>query len=299
VNKAIIRNILKNKISSWLRTIGDDEVREAAADSVIVSGGAIASLLTQEKVNDYDCYFTDFDAAVAVVRYYVDKFNSEVKVSSKVKEVVPEVVIENDRIKIKIKSAGVATVNSEEMDYEYFEYSDKADTYLDGVFKTGHRNNNEGYVPIVLTDNAITLSQDIQLIHRFHGEPDDIHKNFDFVHVTNYYVYKTNQLVLRPAALESLLLKRLVYVGSLYPVASILRLRKYLRRDWQVSAGQMIKIIFQVNQLNLNDPAVLAEQLIGVDIAYMKEILLRIKQDNPESIDAAYLSNLIDEVFDN
>lgn len=295
MNKVLIKNVLKNKLNIWLSTIQDKNVRNTARDSVFVSGGAILSLLTGEKINDYDCYFTTLEAAEAVTRYYVDVFNKENTLASKVKEIIPEVVVENGRIRIVIQSAGVATCNSGEVDYEYFECGGNAEEYIGTIFKSDKRNTNEGYVPLILTDNAVTLSKDIQLIHRFYGAPDEVHRNFDFSNVTNYYSLKEDELVLRKEALESIVLKRLVYVGSYYPVATLFRLRKYLKKGWDISAGQILKIALQVNSLDLKDPKVLSEQIMGVDIAYMKEILEKIDKEN---IDSTYLASLIDEVFD-
>lgn len=53
----------------------------------------------------------------------------------------------------------------------------------------------------------------------------------------------------------------------------------------------------QLNQLDLNDINVLEDQLIGVDVTYFFEILTKLKEDNPEKINHAYLMEIIDRVF--
>ena len=49
--------------------------------------------------------------------------------------------------------------------------------------------------------------------------------------------------------------------------------------------------------LNLKDFKVLEEQLTGVDVAYFHEILNKMQSKDPELVDFAYLSTLIDEIF--
>src|SRR3546814_2858608 len=73
--------------------------------------------------------------------------------------------------------------------------------------------------------------------------------------------------------LESLLCKELRYVGSKYPVCSVIRLRKLIRRGWVINAGQILKMMMQVSELDLTNPAVLQDQLTGVDSAYFIELM--------------------------
>jgi hypothetical protein len=104
-------------------------------------------------------------------------------------------------------------------------------------------------------------------------------------------------LVLRPAALEALLSKELRYVGSKYPICSIVRLRKFIERGWRINAGQILKMAMQISELNLKDVTVLEDQLTGVDTAYFIQLLERLKEKDPEKVDAAYLVEIIDRIF--
>src|SRR3546814_10628009 len=81
---------------------------------------------------------------------------------------------------------------------------------------------------------------------RFYGEADAIHENDDVVHCTNDWTSKDANLTLRQPALESLLCKELRYVGSKYPVCSVIRPRKFIRRGWVINAGQILKMLMQV-----------------------------------------------------
>jgi hypothetical protein len=153
------------------------------------------------------------------------------------------------------------------------------------------------YRPVFLTDNAITLSDQVQLIIRFYGTPSEIHDNYDYAHAMCHYDWCNDSLVTPQEALLSMMSKALIYRGSLYPLCSMMRLRKFLGRGWRISAGQIIKIAHQVRSIDFNNPKVLREQLMGVDAAYMGELISAI-ETAPGKIDETYLAKLIDEVFD-
>jgi hypothetical protein len=82
-------------------------------------------------------------------------------------------------------------------------------------------------------------------------------------------------------------------------VCSIFRLRKFMARGWRISAGQILKILMQLSELNLSDPEVLKEQLIGVDQAYMNQLIREINnRESGTRVDATYIAQLIDKIFD-
>ena len=152
-----------------------------------------------------------------------------------------------------------------------------------------------------LSTNAITLTNDIQLVLRFYGEPEEIHKNYDFIHATNYWTSKDNRLVLNPKALECILTKELLYNGSKYPLCSIIRTKKFVRRGWTINAGQYLKMALQLNELDLLDPVVLEEQLTGVDSAFFTMFIRWFrsnKQDLGRTEIVPYLTTVIDRIFD-
>ena len=305
-----IKAELSKKISEWLKSIKDEKVRELASKDVIVTGGAIASMLLGENVNDFDLYFRTKSTTIKIAEYYTKQFNSvnKIKTGSGVVPYEPTVIedqIENckgiieDRVIIFMKSAGV--VGEKQKDYHYFENMSETAT-INFVNSTANKiKKTKGkYKPVFLTNNAITLTGKIQLVIRFFGEPEEIHNNYDFIHAMCYFDYYSKNLVLPPRALECLLSRTLIYNGSLYPVASIFRMKKFIERGWRITAGQQLKIIWQISELNLTDLGVLREQLIGVDVAYMYQLIESVKemQNKGEEIDSTYLAVLIDRLFD-
>ena len=308
-----IKAILRKTTNEWLETIEDDKTRELAAKNTIVTGGAIASMLLKEPVNDYDIYFRTKETADAVAHYYVARFKPE-----KQNGIGCDISVEttDDRVRIVVKSAGIASEQGAEKGYEYYEARPEGeggeyvgevmndpgeieDTYEE-TEQAALQSVDEGkpkYRPVFLSTNAITLSNKVQIVLRFFGEPDEIHENYDFVHCTNYWDAATDHLELRKAALEALLTKELRYVGSKYPICSIFRLRKFIRRGWSINAGQILKILMQISALDLTSIEVLQDQLTGVDCAYFVEVINKLKEKDPEKVNSAYLIEIVDRMF--
>lgn len=308
-----IKKVIRQKVDDWLASIEDDAVREMAAKNTIVTGGSIASMLLREPVNDYDIYFRDHATTKAIADYYVARFQTKNAAG------IPCDISVNDtdgRIRVVIQSSGIASEDGAEAPYEYFESrpADEAQGYVgevmgdsgeiedayqetEGIALQTEDDGKPKYRPVFMSTNAITLSHKVQIVLRFYGEPDAIHENYDFVHCTNYWTSWDNRLVLRQPALEALLSRELRYVGSKYPVCSIIRLRKFIQRGWSVNAGQILKMVMQVNELDLKDPAVLEDQLTGVDSAYFIQLMTKVKEKDPEKVNAAYLVEIIDRMF--
>ena len=75
MNGKNIKKHLNNKLRDWILNIDDESIKKIIKDNVIVTGGAIVSLLTGEKLHDYDVYFRTKEACLAVATYYVGKWN--------------------------------------------------------------------------------------------------------------------------------------------------------------------------------------------------------------------------------
>lgn len=298
MNERIIKSILSKKLNSWLDSITDKDVREAAASDCIVTGGAITSLLLKEKPNDYDIYFKTLSTCKKVANYYANIFNS--CHDRKVVIITHEDTGGNeDRVECYIQSAGVAA------DEDYMsEYDIAVDQFLDQPVVAAEAAEHDKeplsrYRPVFFSSNAITLSDDIQLIVRFVGSADEIHKNFDFVHATCSYDYSRRELILPAKALTAILARELRYVGSKYPLASVIRARKFIQRGWTINAGQYLKMLMQLNTLDLLDIEVLKDQLTGVDMYYFKTLIKRLHSADADGtvIDATYIASIIDELL--
>ena len=302
-----IRRELKEKTEKWLESITDKDVRKAAKKDVIITGGSIASMLLGEKINDFDVYFRTKATTLKVARYYVDMYNDKNKIkvdgARSYKPMVKEQTMPNakgemeDRVVIWIQSAGVA--GEAQTSYSYFENRTEDET-KDFIKSTAKKikKRKDKYRVTFMSDNAITLTDKMQLIIRFYGEPAEIHNNYDYVHAMCYYDHANNQLHLPGEALEAMMSRTLIYRGSLYPIASIFRMKKLIERGWRITAGQQLKIMWQISELDLTDKNTLREQLVGVDMAYMHQLIEALKDLDEDKINASYVSEVIDRIFD-
>jgi hypothetical protein len=319
-----IKKHLQYKINDWISHLEkrDPNLAKKVAKEVIVTGGAIVNLFQNEKPKDYDIYLKTKETVKELAEFYVNWHNEIIKEGS-VKGIVldgadPEVqkawsdhnghspmfYCQPGRIKIVFPSNGVSSAEREDILEEPFEDYFDAVSQVDEVSSEEVENKEEGkekYRPVFMSSNAITLSNKIQIVIRFYGEAEDIHETYDFLHCTAWYDYYKNQLNYTKEVLRSIMDKRLVYRGSEYPVCSIIRLRKFISRGWHVNAGQILKALFQVSELDLKDINVLEDQLVGVDSAYFEQLIAAIntKQEKDENfvLTSGYLASIIDKIF--
>lgn len=106
-------------------------------------------------------------------------------------------------------------------------------------------NKEQKYKVSLITDNAINLTDKVQLITKFTGSPKQVTNNFDWQHIKSYYIYNKG-LTLTEDVYKLIVEKELIYTGSNYPLSSLLRLRKYLKKGWYVSTKTMVHIILEV-----------------------------------------------------
>lgn len=315
-----IKAILRKRFNSFVASIKDAKVRKMVEENSIITGGSIVSMLLKENVSDFDVYFRTVDVAEAVATYYVKELKKNPPPCFKDSEtrkvdIRVERDEDTDRVRIIVQSAGIAGEQNPD-NYQYFEgipddetaareaeeFVEKAvsnvETLDDEPSSKLDGDGGERYRPLFVTSNAITLATKFQLVIRFVGEPEDIHKNYDFVHCTNYWTSWDDKLVLRPEALESILAKELRYVGSLYPICSMIRTRKFIKRGWTINAGQYVKMAWQIHELDLSRVDVLEDQLVGVDAAYFEQVIRILRESpTPDRVDGSYLMTVIDRLF--
>ena len=169
MNKRTINNIMSKKFDAWLKTIDDENLRNMVRNNSFITGGSIASLLLGEDVNDYDVYFANQETAVAVAKYYANKYNTGKDNAVNVTVDDNGIIVLFIRAKTVVKIEYADSVLSEDNDSE----DEKTVTSLQG--KKGDKSE---FNMRFMTNNAITLTGDIQCIFRFYGDIDEIHSNF-------------------------------------------------------------------------------------------------------------------------
>lgn len=288
-----IKRTIQNKIKEWTNTIGDIDLKEEIKENCIITGGCIASMLLGEPVNDYDVFFRDLNITKWIAEYYSGLINTKIARN----EEKIQVFVNNNRIQLKIVDPVHTSTNQSAINVFSPIAQNENKVRLVSLLTP---NINKKYMPIFASNNAITLSNDLQLIIRFYGEPDDIHETFDFVHCMNYYDSGEDELVLKPEALQCLLSKMLVYTGSMYPISSIIRTRKFISRGFTCSGGEYLKMAYQASKLDMDDIDVLKEQLVGVDAVQFDAIITELenKKKNPNySVNYDDLAELVEKNF--
>ena len=289
MNKKHIRNKLKRVIDEWLKSFGGDPIAKVIEENVLITGGALVSLLCGEEPNDYDVYFKTHDACLAVAQYYAEKWNSEHSKSSRV-----HVTDDEGRVRAFIRSEGVVSENDDFVE-------DESEPLIGMTESSKEDEGKEKYRIRHITSNAISLSDKIQVVLRFYGSVEEIHKYYDFVHCTCSYDYAKNEVELPARALEAIINKELYYVGSKYPLCSIIRSRKFINRGWTINAGQYVKMCLQLNSLDLHDIDTLEDQLTGVDSGYFEMCISAIRKEQEGNAsfvpDDTYLFELINKIF--
>lgn len=336
MNSKNIKKHLNAKMRDWLNSITDENVKKAIRENTIITGGAMVSLLTGETIHDYDVYFRTKEACVTVAKYYVELWNTthpnDKVVSLKVEDDKTEMkkvtkdaslpfseensqeipVVIPGRVKVWIQSKGIAeeekpqqetSVAMPENDLLFPPVDDKEKSDEEVAIEKDSETSEDKpkYRPVFLSSNAITLSDKIQVVTRFYGEIEEIHKNYDFAHCTCSWTSWDNEVQLPTKALECIINKELYYVGSKYPLCSIIRTRKYLERGYHINAGQYVKMAFQLNELDLYNIETLEEQLTGVDSGYFLMMIDALRKKADESgearVDKSYVFELINRMF--
>lgn len=279
--KTII-NILSAKVEKLIDSITDNEIKQVIRDHGLITGGAISSLIRGEKPNDYDFYFKSKDAAAKVLNYYLA--NTTLENSWHIREDVVTNIRgeEEERLLLYIKSEGIAELDEEE------------NTTFEKVVGGEH------FKPRFFSQNSITLNNKVQIIFRFFGTSAEIHKNFDYVHCMGVYDIRSRELHISQETYEACVTKSLIYNGSLYPYASVMRLRKFLPVGWRISVGQIVKIMYQAASVDISNPKIMAEQLMGVDIVFMR-MAIQALQDyarKGSQLDSLTFFQLLDKVFE-
>lgn len=288
MQRKTIKKVLVTKLESWLESITDESLRKDVKQNLVVSGGSICSMWLKEQVNDFDIYLKKEDVAYKLAKYYTKAYDLEV-MSYSTREDHDEWSKEGGITKITLDNLQPGQV-------KIFLAKDRPSGY-----RTQFEDEKIGkYLPLFFSPNAISLSDDIQIVLRFTGTVEEIHKSFDFIHATNYFTFEEG-LVTNLKAMESIISKQLYYQGSLYPLTTIFRMKKFIKRGWNVSAGEMLKAMFQISKLDLSNLYVLEDQIVGIDVMLLGQLIEVLKNkreaDPTFVLTYNYLVVLIDKLF--
>lgn len=326
-----MNKIIGRKLNEWLASITDTRLRDIIRENIVITGGCFPSMIQNETPKDFDCYFKTKEATKKVADYYIKAWNDAHKdKKNKLGRVCEVFVLDGaepskelldyyqiskidqsksrmiantppDRIKIIFPSDGVVgdpkeVRAGEELGDVFSNITEIDETKADEIIE----HEKQKYFPVFLSTNAITLSNGIQIVVRFYGEPDKIHETYDFAHTKAYWTSATGT-VIPNEVYDAVVNKTLIYTGSKYPVCSIFRMRKFIERGWKINAGQMLKACMQVSALDLMDIDTLEDQLVGVDSLYFMNLIEQfrcMKEKNADwDLTPQYIISVIDKIF--
>ena len=184
-----IEKVIINKMNEWLETITDEDLRKETKNNLLVSGGSIASMLMGADVNDYDVYIKDINVLKKLTNYYIKPFENEgvwIADGREKKELLKKYCIEEEQISSN-NYHSIALRNLKEDQIKLMFESKEG-----GIRLNEEKSKDElNYDPVFFSPNAISLSNDLQIVLRFWGDNKKIHETFDFVHATNYFTFET------------------------------------------------------------------------------------------------------------
>lgn len=143
-----------------------------------------------------------------------------------------------------------------------------------------------GYYKKFNTDNADTYSRDgcanLQLIKKedcIDNDITNILQKFDFTICMAGYNFQTNDIIIHKDFLYHLAQRKLVFnINASYPIASLYRTQKYIKRGYSLSGTEMVKISLKINSLDLKDYKTLKEQLLGIDTLIFKDLYIALEK---------------------
>lgn len=152
--------------------------------------------------------------------------------------------------------------------------------------------NYQNFRPQYLTHRAVTLvSPNAESVYQMvccglYETPEDVFKNFDFTINMGAYDFKTEEFVLHP---EFLLhnAQRMISVNkdTKYPIASLVRVQKYMARGYQMMPTEWFKMAIMLHQYNIDSWNTFEDGLTGL---YGEEIHVANQDDDtPFSWDEA------------
>ena len=175
-----VKLTIKNMIQPFILKLLLNSTTSGLTTKMFVSGGVTASLINDEKPNDIDVYFTEYDSMNIITDFIKLKHWDYIKSVS-----------ENYR--------------------EYLGVNGK-----------------------LITENAITLDDGVQLITKAYGKPEGIRKTFDFVHCTPYYSLADDKLYISRQQYDAIVKQQLITNSSMMPTPG--RIEKFKKRGYSYDA---------------------------------------------------------------
>lgn len=285
----------------------DEDLAEALSQGMYFAGGCLASLLGGDKVNDFDMYFTSRELALRFIDAYRERYSvAAFSVPGYVRrQIKPESAPQPAATDTEIIADNVGTVGKPNNYLVLLDWTNwcrcrtkgKAeadsgdddandDVAIEGLYHdVAISNDKDGCRPTLVSPNAISLANRMQVVTCVTGPPEELLQDFDFSHCRIAYRPMTvpghahsgdrvrQAFTFEEDTLRALLAKELVVKSASRPLCSLVRMRKFIKRGYRINAGNIMLLAMAFKKLDLRDVNVLREQLLAVDAAYFWGLL--------------------------
>lgn len=131
------------------------------------------------------------------------------------------------------------------------------------------------------SDNATTITWErgskkycVQIVRKVFGDPVCIlEEHFDFTVTMGAFVFSSGLFAMSDRFLIDLAKRDLVFVHSQYPICSLHRVSKYLRKGFTFKGSSAILLGLAIAQLEISSYQQLKEQLMGIDTLLLVGLL--------------------------
>ena len=148
----------------------------------------------------------------------------------------------------------------------------------------------EAWIPIcdgsifAKTGNAITIKAGdgkiFQFITAITGIPESVIKQFDFTVCMCAYDPGISVYIMHKDFLPDLAARQLIVNPCAnYPLASIMRIPKYLKKGFSISGIETVKLSLMATEADVSTMDKAKEQLMGIDIIILMEVFALMEKD--------------------
>jgi hypothetical protein len=220
-----------------------------------IAGGAILSVTKEEKIKDYDLFVTTAASARSLVNTFLRRIQGGDTL---------QLITEVDEVNPKISKGVLSFTQPDRMTLPI-------EDIIDNFNQLCKKQKSKGKLqPVYLSKNAITLSNGVQVIFRFIGEPEDVFSTFDYEHCKVYWRPKPQGLLLGSLVYtgrsqESIAKNELIYTGNTrFVLSAISRLNKFIKRGWGISPSSLLSLAVTASKIDWSNRKVLEEELLGI-----------------------------------
>ena len=149
-----------------------------------------------------------------------------------------------------------------------------------------------------MTHNDSKTKQIFQLICATYADPENMLDTFDFT-ICMAAWKQTGEFIFNDRFLQHCSQKRLCFnTNAKFPICSLWRALKYIKRGYKLPAIDLIKIALCINNVDLKNRKELKRQLMGIDTMFLKKLTDALDKDGELSYDFGEALEMLNNLFE-